>query len=433
MANVIVVGAQWGDEGKGKVVDLLCHRVEVVARFQGGPNAGHTVSVGGEKTFLHHIPSGILHPGRLCLLGNGMVVDPDRFLGEVETLETAGYDVEGRLFLSDRAHLIFPHHLDLDQGFETDQANRIGTTKRGVGQAYQAKSIRVGVRGADLGDAEELNRRLGLALRMHEAWRGMIPSLEPVSLDDLLETAASFRERLAPYLDDTTERLHAALDQGKKVLFEGSQGALLDVDHGTYPFVTSSNTVVGAACAGAGVGPAQIDGAIGVFKAYGTRVGEGPMPTEELGEVGEKMRQAGHEFGTTTGRPRRCGWFDAVAGRYATRINGLTVGALTKLDVLDGFAELQIAVAYDTPGGRLQRFPAALCDLKAAQPVYETVPGWESDTSSCRHWSDLPRRARDFVERLEALLGVRFALVSVGADRDQTIIRDPAVLDGLFA
>ncbi len=433
MGNVIVIGAQWGDEGKGKIVDLLCGRADVVVRFQGGPNAGHTVSVAGRKTFLHHVPSGILHPERLCLLGNGMVVDPDRFLKEVADLQAAGVEVDGRLFLSRRAHLIFPHHRALDQAAEEQPEHRIGTTRRGVGQAYMAKALRVGVRGVDLDDDAELRRRLTLALRLHHAFKEAIPGLPHVTLEESLEAAASYRRRLAPYLDDTGSRLQDALEAGRRVLFEGSQGTLLDVDHGTYPFVTSSNTVAGAACTGAGVGPAQIQAAVGVYKAYATRVGEGPMPTEETGQVGEGLRQRGREFGTTTGRPRRCGWFDAVAGRYAARVNGLRVAALTLLDVLDASPEIQVAVAYDTPSGRIDRFPSSPAALSAARPVYETLPGWEQDTSGCRAWDDLPARARDFVERLETLLGVRFVLISVGADRDQTIEREAGALDALFS
>ncbi len=429
MAHAIVIGAQWGDEGKGKIVDLLCPRVDVVVRFQGGPNAGHTISVAGRKTFLHHIPSGILHAGKICLLGNGMVIDPQGFLEEVKSLNEAGIDTHGRLFLSDRAQIIFPHHRDRDGATEDDGAQKIGTTRRGVGQTYQAKVIRVGLRGADLDDTDELQRRLAAARRLDPSWPA---GQEDGGLDAIMATAREYHRLLAPYLDDTTSRLHDLLDSGCRVLFEGSQGTMLDVDHGTYPYVTSSNTVAGAACAGAGVGPGVLQGAVGVFKAYATRVGEGPMPSEEHGEKGDLIRERGHEFGTTTGRPRRCGWFDAVAGRHSVRVNGLKLGALTLLDVLDVLEEIPIAVAYETPGGRTKRVPASVSQLTAARPVYETVPGWQQDTSQCRSWADLPQRARDFVEKLEQLLGIRFAVVSVGPDREQTIIRDAAALDALF-
>ncbi len=429
MAHAIVIGAQWGDEGKGKIVDLLCPRVDAVVRFQGGPNAGHTVSVSGHKTFLHHIPSGILHPGKVCILGNGMVIDPDGFLAEVEALRAAGLDPEGRLFLSDRAQIIFPHHRRRDAATEDGGAQHIGTTRRGVGPTYQAKVIRVGIRGADLDDGEELARRLAAARSLDPAW----PAGEEGNLDTILAAARDIHRRLAPYLDDTVVRLNDLLDSGGKVLFEGSQGTLLDVDHGTYPYVTSSNTVAGAACAGAGVGPSVLQGAIGVFKAYATRVGEGPMPSEESGAMGDTIRERGHEYGTTTGRPRRCGWFDAVAGRHAVRVNGLKLGALTLLDVLDTLDTIQIAVAYDTPAGRTQHVPASVSQLAAARPVYETVPGWGEDTTGCSSWDDLPAAARAFVERLEELIGVHFAVVSVGPDREQTIIRDAAALDAIFA
>jgi adenylosuccinate synthase len=429
MAHAIVIGAQWGDEGKGKIVDLLCPRVDAVVRFQGGPNAGHTVSVSGKKTFLHHIPSGILHAGKICILGNGMVIDPDGFLKEVEALRAAGLDPEGRLFLSDRAQIIFPHHRQRDVATEDGGAQHIGTTRRGVGPTYQAKVIRVGLRGADLNDPAELTRRLKAARALDPAW----PAGDDGNLETIQARALDIHRRLAPYLDDTVVRLQDLLDSGGKVLFEGSQGTLLDVDHGTYPYVTSSNTVAGAACAGAGVGPNVLQGAIGVFKAYATRVGEGPMPTEETGAVGDTIRERGNEYGTTTGRPRRCGWFDAVAGRHAVRVNGLKLAALTLLDVLDTLDSIQVAVAYETPAGRIQHMPASVSQLAAARPVYETLPGWGSDTTACRSWQDLPAAAQALVERLEALIGVRFAVISVGPDREQTIIRDAAALDALFA
>ena len=433
MANIVVIGAQWGDEGKGKIVDLLCDRVDVVARFQGGPNAGHTVVVDGRRTSLHHIPSGILHPGRLCLLGNGMVVDPEGFLAEIEALEAAGLSVRGRILLSDRAHLILPHQRALDVALEDEGSLRIGTTRRGVGHAYQAKSARLGVRVADLSEGDELRRRLRISLRLYDSWRAGLPALPAFTLEELLRFADAQRQALAPWVGDTVERLHEALAAGRRILFEGSQGALLDVDHGTYPFVTSSSTVAGGACAGAGIGPGLIGGAFGVYKAYATRVGEGPLPTEETGEVGRRLRERGREYGTTTGRPRRCGWFDAVAGRYAARVNGLRLGALMLLDVLDDFETLRVAVAYETADGLVHTLPASISRLSAASPVYETLPGWRSDTSGCRRWEDLPAAARTYVERLETAMGMRFAIVSVGPDRQQSIIRDAAALDALLA
>ena len=432
MGNIVIIGAQWGDEGKGKIVDLLCERADVVVRFQGGPNAGHTVSVDGKQTFLHHVPTGILHSQTMCLLGNGMVIDPEELLAEMNGLVAAGVDVAGRLFLSDRAQWILPHHRALDDGLENEGALKIGTTRKGVGLAYQAKAARVGIRACDLDDRADLDRRLALSLRAYDAWRTHLPDLPEFNPTDMAVAMLVFREQLAPYLTDTVERLQSALSAGQRVLFEGSQGTLLDVDHGTYPFVTSSGTVAGAACAGAGVGPGQIDGVLGVYKAYFTRVGEGPMPTELLDAEGDRLREKGREYGTTTGRPRRCGWFDAVAARYAARINGLAVGALTLLDVLGEFETIKIAIAYDGPAGRTDRLPASASRLAACRPVYETLPGWQTDISTCRHWHELPVEARALVERLEALVGVRFAIVSVGPDRRETIIRDPVVLDGLL-
>ncbi|MFQ5718617.1 MAG: adenylosuccinate synthase [Acidobacteriota bacterium] len=432
MGNVVIIGAQWGDEGKGKVVDLLCERVDMVVRFQGGPNAGHTVSVAGKKTFLHHIPTGVLHPDCTCILGNGMVIDPEGFLEEIEGLASSGVACQGRLFVSDRAQWILPHHRALDRALETEGALKIGTTRKGVGYAYQSKASRVGLRACDVSPGADLDHRLGLSLRGYEAWRRHLPDLPEFTVEEMRDAVLGFSRGLAPYVDDTVERVHMTLAAGRPVLFEGSQGTLLDMDHGTYPFVTSSSTVAGAACAGAGVGPGQIDGVLGVFKAYATRVGEGPMPTEETGPAGEALRQRGHEFGTTTGRPRRCGWFDAVAGRHAAQVNGLQVGALMLLDVLDEFASIQICVAHETSSGRVSRLAASPVDLAASRPVYETVPGWRSGTRGCRTWEELPDAARGYVRRLEALVGVRFVLISVGPDRSQTIVRDPAALDALF-
>ncbi|MFQ5670787.1 MAG: adenylosuccinate synthase [Acidobacteriota bacterium] len=432
MGNVIVIGAQWGDEGKGKIVDLLCGQADMVVRYQGGPNAGHTITTGGHRTLLHHIPSGILHPDCLCLMGNGMVVDPERLLAEIEELREAGIEVDGRLFLSHRAHLIFPHHHTLDAAMEEEGRYRIGTTRRGVGLAYQSKAARIGIRPADLATEPELRRRLSLGLQLHAAWRAVFSSAPSFTLEDLLQWAGDCRRRLEPYVDDTVERLHRAVDQGKRILFEGSQGTLLDVDHGTYPYVTSSNTTAGAVCAGAGIGPQWIHGVVGVFKAYATRVGEGPLPTEEKGESGETLRRRGREFGTTTGRARRCGWFDVVAARYAVRLNGLSLAALTLLDVLDEFEEIRLAVAYDTGSGTITQMPAAHTDLQKARPIYETLPGWRTDVTSCRRWDDLPAPARALVERLESLLGVSFLILSVGPGREQTIIRDRKVFETLF-
>src|SRR5262245_746481 len=421
MMNLAVLGAQWGDEGKGKIVDLLTPRFDIVARYQGGHNAGHTVYVNGTKFVLRLIPSGILHPDVVCVIGNGVVVDPQALFTELDELTRNGIDVRNRLFVSDKAHLILPYHRDLDLLSEARRGERkIGTTSRGIGPAYEDKIGRRGIRAGDLADAQglEQNVRANVEARnrlvqdSHMEWQAV--------LQQLVESGA----RLLPIVRDVSLMLAEAMRAGKSILFEGAQGTLLDIDHGTYPYVTSSNASIGGVCTGLGVGPRAIDGVLGVVKAYTTRVGEGPLPTELTGEMGNRLRDSGNEYGAVTGRPRRCGWYDAVAVRYSARINGLDALALTKLDVLDGLDRLEICVAYRCGPRTLPEFPSDISQRAGCEPVYESMPGWSSPTKGVRRFSDLPENARRYIAKLEAVSGVPAALVSTGSDRDDTIIRE---------
>ena len=421
MMNLAVLGAQWGDEGKGKIVDLLTPRFDLVARYQGGHNAGHTVYVNGTKFVLRLIPSGILHPEVVCVIGNGVVVDPQALFSEVDELTRNGIDVRNRLFVSDKAHLILPYHRDLDLLSEARRGERkIGTTSRGIGPAYEDKIGRRGIRAGDLADprALEQNVRANVEARnrlvqdSHMEWQTV--------LHQLLESGA----RLLPIVRDVSLMLAEAMRSGKSILFEGAQGTLLDIDHGTYPYVTSSNASIGGVCTGLGVGPRAIDGVLGVVKAYTTRVGEGPLPTELTGEMGNRLRDSGNEYGAVTGRPRRCGWYDAVAVRYGVRINGLDALALTKLDVLDGLERIEICTAYRCGSRTLTEFPSDLSQLAACQPVYESVPGWDTPTRGARRFADLPENARRYIARLEQVSGVPAAIVSTGSDREDTILRE---------
>jgi adenylosuccinate synthase len=416
MSGIAVIGAQWGDEGKGKVIDLLSAHVDVVARFQGGPNAGHTVQVGEEKFFLHHIPSGILHPQTTCIIGNGVVILPDGIRKEFHTLAEAGISVRDRLFVSSRAHIILPHHLVLDAKAE-ERDDRIGTTKRGVGPCYEAKYGRRGLRVEDLLDVGRLET--------------LLPPLEGDAAAVTAELAG-FGEFLRPHVADTGELLSRRMGEGARVLFEGAQGTLLDIDHGTYPFVTSSNSCAGGIAPGLGVGPTSVKGVVGVMKAYATRVGEGPMPTELSDATGDRIRERGREYGTTTGRPRRCGWFDAVLARYAVRVNGLDTVALTLLDVLDGFDTIRVNVGYRLGEETLEGMPLSSWSLGDVQPVYREFPGWKRDTSRVRRLEDLPAEARAYLEALEELMGCSVGLVSVGPARDQYLVPDASPLRDWF-
>ena len=425
MSNVVVVGVQWGDEGKGKFVDLLSQEIDYVVRFQGGNNAGHTVIVDGKKSALHLVPSGILHEGKICLIGNGVVLDPSVFIQELDTLIAQGVDVSpSRLKVSAKTHLIMPYHKVLDQAREKRLADgKIGTTGRGIGPCYEDKVARVGVRASDLADPDLLRSKIEVALREKNVLFSALYGLEPLTVDAVFNEVMAVASRLVPYLTDVSSELEEAWAAGKSVLFEGAQGIHLDIDHGTYPYVTSSNTVSGNAAAGSGIGPTRLDRIIGILKAYTTRVGEGPFPTELHDATGDLLRSNGGEFGVTTGRPRRCGWQDIVVLRESVRLNGLTDIALTKLDVLSGFEEIRLCVAYDYKGRRIQYPPQEGGALEHVTPVYESMPGWKEDLSACRTWDELPAAARAYIERLEQLSGVPVSMVSVGPDRNQTIFR----------
>jgi adenylosuccinate synthase len=428
--NLAVLGAQWGDEGKGKIVDLLTRHFSIVARYQGGHNAGHTVYAGGRKFVLRLLPSGILHDGITCVIGNGLVVDPQALFAEIDELAAAGIDAGGRLVISDKAHLILPYHRELDLLSEARRGERrIGTTSRGIGPAYEDKIARRGVRVGDLANADSL----AAAVQQNVAARNRLIADSTMHWKQVLDDLKQAWTRMAPWVTDVSLFLARAREAGRSIMFEGAQGTLLDIDHGTYPYVTSSNATIGGVCTGLGVGPKAIDGVLGVAKAYTTRVGEGPLPTELTGELGNRLREGGQEFGAVTGRPRRCGWYDAVAVRYAVRVNGLDALALTKLDVLDGLPELQVCTAYRCRGATLEEMPGDLAQLAACEPVYETLPGWTSPTAGVRDFDRLPREARTYIARLEAVTGVPAAVISTGSAREDTIIRDGSVASGWFA
>ncbi len=427
MANLIVVGAQWGDEGKGKIVDLLTPHFSIVARYQGGHNAGHTVLVGGTRFILHLIPSAMLHPGVTCVIGNGVVVDPRALFEEIDTLRQHGIEVDDRLRISERAHVILPYHRDLDLLSEAKRGDRsIGTTSRGIGPAYEDKIGRRGIRVGDLKDRQALTDEV----RDNVKARNHLVGDETLDWKRVLDDVLQYAERMRPWVCDTSLFLARAMAQGRSVLFEGAQGTMLDIDHGTYPFVTSSNSTVGGVCTGLGIGPRAIDRVLGVAKAYTTRVGGGPLPTELAGPMAERLRESGQEYGASTGRPRRCGWFDAVTVRYAARLNGLDALALTKLDVLDDLDEIKICTAYRWRGETLTEFPSDLSILAACEPVYETAPGWKRPTRGARAIEDLPRAAREYVTRLEDASHVRAAIISTGSDRDDTIFAENGILAG---
>jgi adenylosuccinate synthase len=426
--NLCVLGAQWGDEGKGKIVDLLTPHFSIVARYQGGHNAGHTVYVNGRKFVLHLIPSGILHPGIICIIGNGVVVDPLALFAELDELTHSGIDPTGRLLVSDKAHLILPYHRELDILSEARRGERkIGTTSRGIGPAYEDKIGRRGVRVGDLADPMD-DGALAAAIRENVAARNRLVGDAGMDSTRVLADLRQAWTRLEPLVTDTSLYLHRAMKSGRRVMFEGAQGTLLDIDHGTYPFVTSSNATAGGAATGLGVGPGSIGTVLGVAKAYTTRVGGGPLPTELTGEMGERLRETGQEFGASTGRPRRCGWYDAVAVRYAVRVNGLSALAITKLDVLDGLPSLEVCTAYRCRGEILSEMPSDIAQLSACEPVYETLPGWERPTKGVTRYAELPLEARRYVARLEDASGVPAAIISTGSDRDDTIIRDDSIL-----
>ncbi len=420
--NVVVLGTQWGDEGKGKIVDLLTNRASMVARFQGGHNAGHTLVIEGEKTVLHLIPSGILREGVQCLIGNGVVLAPDALLKEIAELEAKGVPVRERLVLSPACPLILPYHVALDNAREAARgAAKIGTTGRGIGPAYEDKVARRGLRLGDMFDRVSFPERLREVMEYHNFVLTQYYGSEACDYSEVLALAETWAEQLGPLVGDVTGKLHEAREAGRDILFEGAQGSLLDIDHGTYPYVTSSNTTAGGTATGSGFGPLFLDYVLGITKAYTTRVGSGPFPTELFCEVGRHLAEKGHEFGATTGRPRRCGWFDAVAVRQAARVNSISGLCLTKLDVLDGLEQVNICIAYQSrDGGTLA--PLSADDYEQLQPVYETLPGWSESTVGIKRVEDLPANARAYIVRIEELTGVPIDIISTGPDRVETII-----------
>ncbi|MEX2180054.1 MAG: adenylosuccinate synthase [Gemmatimonadaceae bacterium] len=417
--TIVVVGAQWGDEGKGKLVDVLAERAAWVVRYQGGANAGHTVDLGDTTFVLHQIPSGILHPGVRCAVGNGVVLDPDQLFQEIDGLVRDGVDVEGRLYVSDRAHLVLPYHKLVDA--ESSASKAIGTTGRGIGPAYEDKVARRGVRVLDLRHRERMRELVTQGVAHANAQLARFGSDKRVVVEETLALLDKLAGRLLPLAEDVGLMVHRAIKSGAAVLLEGAQGSLLDVDHGTYPYVTSSNTTSGGAAVGAGIAPTSIDAVLGVVKAYTTRVGGGPLPTEMDEALAEQTRTLGNEFGATTGRPRRCGWFDAVVVRYAARINGLTDLAVTKLDVLDTFDRIALCSGYELDGEVHREFPADLTALEGATPRYEWMPGWKRSTADARRLGDLPDAARRYLDRMRELVEVPITYVSVGTRRDQII------------
>ena len=426
MANVIVIGAQWGDEGKGKITDLLSKSADIVVRYQGGVNAGHTVVVQGQTFKLHLIPSGILYPDTACIIGSGTVIDPKVLLEEIDQLHSLDISTE-HLMISETAHVTMPYHRLIDTASEEKRGDRkIGTTKRGIGPTYSDKSERTGIRVIDLMQPEQLRKQLQWTIEYKNAIVEKLYDLPPLDPEAVIEEYLGYAERLRPHVVDSSLKIYEAIKKLHNILFEGAQGTLLDLDHGTYPYVTSANPIAGGSCVGAGVGPTSIDRVIGVAKAYTTRVGEGPFPTELEDTIGQQLGEIGAEFGTTTGRARRCGWFDAVIGRYAVRINGLDCLAITKLDVLDSLDEIKVCVAYEIDGQRCEHLPTSATNFAKCQPIYQTLPGWKQSTGHCRTLDDLPKAALDYLKYLAELMDVPIAIVSLGASRDQTIIvEDP--------
>jgi adenylosuccinate synthase len=424
MSTVIVVGVQWGDEGKGKIVDILARDSDIIVRFGGGNNAGHTLLVGEERTVLHLIPSGVLHQGKICVIANGVVVDPEVLVAELTALRARGYLTDDAcLKISDEAHLIMPYHKAIDLARERLRGKgAVGTTGRGIGPTYEDKMARTGIRFVDLLEEGTFREKLERNLEEKNIYLRSILKEPGMEFGAIYDAYRRHGDLLRRYVTDTALYLHQEIGAGRRILFEGAQGTMLDVDHGTYPYVTSSNTLAGAVCAGAGVGPGSLQSVVGICKAYTTRVGNGPFPTEELGPIGERLRESGDEFGATTGRPRRCGWFDAVLVRQAARLNGLTGIALTKVDVLTGMDPLRICTGYRADGQRFTRVPASTRLLEAVVPEYEEMPGWTTPLSSARTLADLPANARRYIARLEELTATPITMVSVGAEREETIV-----------
>src|SRR3989339_223795 len=420
MSVTVIVGSQWGDEGKGKIVDILSDRFDIVVRYQGGANAGHTVQVGNQQFILHLIPSGILRENVLCFIGNGVVIDPKALLDEIKLLEGMGINIEGRLFISQNAHLIMPYHKLLDSISESGNS-KIGTTGRGIGPCYIDKYARKGIKIVDLLDRKVLGEKIKFNIEEKNNLLKKVYNLEELNVNAIIKEYIEFDKAIDPYITDVPTVLNNAIDEGKSILLEGAQGALLDVDFGTYPFVTSSNPTSGGACTGSGIPPTKISSVIGIVKAYTTRVGLGPFPTELLAEEGEKLRKIGVEYGATTGRPRRCGWFDAFLLSYSRMINGIERAAITKLDVLSNFDQIKVCVAYEIQGKNLKSFPTDINKLMNVTPVYETLPGWKTDLTNIKDYNELPSEAKDYLQFISQKSGFEISIISVGPKRDQTI------------
>lgn len=420
MSNIVIVGAQWGDEGKGKIIDILARDADYIVRFQGGNNAGHTVVLDDSEFIFHLIPSGILHKNAVCIIGNGVVVDPKALLSEIKMLRSKGINVDGRLFVSEEAHVIFGYHQMLD-ALKESRKGKIGTTKRGIGPCYADKVSRCGIRMQELLDAKTLKEKLKINIDEKNKVCRALYKFKGFNFNEVYKEYAYYGRQIKKYVTNTTLLLNRAIKAKKRILFEGAQGTLLDIDHGTYPYVTSSNATAGGACTGAGVGPSRIDKVIGVVKAYTTRVGEGPFPTEFGPELMERIRRKGKEYGATTGRPRRCGWFDAVIGRYSVMVNGIDELVITKLDVLDDLDTIKVCVGYKYKGSIYREFPTNMGIIGDCEPVYETHKGWREDTSNVLKFKDLPQNAKKYINRLEELLGSKVSMVSTGSKRDQVI------------
>jgi len=425
MSTVVIIGTQWGDEGKGKIVDFLTEKCDYVVRFQGGCNAGHTVVVDNEKYILHLIPSGILHKNKKCIIGNGVVLDPAGLLQEIETLRKKGIEIDNNLYISKNCHLIMPYHIAIEE--QAEKKKKIGTTKRGIGPCYTDKIARNGVRMVDLLYPEILRNKINANLEIINFLLANLYNAKPLQEQAIFNQYLEYAEKLKQYIADADIMINDAIDAGKNILFEGAQGTLLDIDHGTYPYVTSSNTIAGGACTGAGVSPRKINKIIGIVKAYTTRVGEGPFPTEIKEELGEKIRQKGGEYGATTGRPRRCGWLDLIVLKHSVRINGFTGIAITKLDILDGIEKLKVCVGYKYKDSIIEDFPKELQILQNCEPVYEELPGWKDSTAGIKDYEKLPENAKRYLQFIEDFLKIKIQIISTGQKRDEIIIRESPV------
>lgn len=422
MPTLVIIGTQWGDEGKGKITDYLAEKADVVVRYQGGNNAGHTVEKGGVQYKLHLIPSGILYPDKICIIGNGVVIDPASLIDEIENLEKQGVSIEN-LKISDRAHIVFPYHIKQDELEEISKGkNDLGTTKRGIGPCYMDKSERIGIRVCDLLNSKVFEEKLRRNVERKNKLFKELYGTNGFDFEEIYKKYSGYAQKIKPFVTDTTVLLYDLIKSGKQVLFEGAQGTLLDLDLGTYPYVTASHPIAGGVTVGAGIGPTMIDEVIGVVKAYTTRVGKGPFPTELFDENGEFLRERGHEYGTTTGRPRRCGWLDAVILKYSVRVSGITHFALTKLDTLTGLKKIKICTGYKLNGEIITDFPASLEDLAQCEPIYEEFDGWEEDIQDVKTFDDLPYNAQKYIKRIEELMGIKAAIISVGPERNQTIV-----------